>query len=300
MLSLIEWIVWGIALLLGLYFAIGVRQTAVRRASPPTWPTLILALSLVALPAMFLFLPFSKLHILWLLAIIWPLSLVAGLRYIPFVSQLLILPANIYARILMIGTGARLSSPSKQSPWAARRSSRQQREMPAWAQAIDEQVRPSKPHMKTLESVRKQLGVGQDEFFEFIWTHPEMTRRVLRMLYRKRLRIDKRASREDHFATILMSRVADASGTVKAMGFTPFGLDPSAPTEELEPQVREIASRFEDIDHLIDFILEDEEKDRIPSAESVQVAVAEIGRILALDTEEMTWGPGEAPSIPAP
>ncbi len=121
MLSLIEWIVWGTVLLVGLWFAIGVRLTAVHRPFPPTWPTLILALSLVALPAAFLFLPFSKLHILWLLAIIWPLSLVGGVGYIPFVSQLLIWPAYIYGRVLTIGTGVRLSSPSRQSPWAARR-----------------------------------------------------------------------------------------------------------------------------------------------------------------------------------
>ena len=118
--SVVEWTVWGIVLLVGCWFAIGIRQTAVLRTAPPTWPTLILSLYLVAFPIAFLFLPFSKLHILWLLAAIWPLSFVAGVGYIPIVSRLFIWPAYTYASILMIGTGISLSSPSKQSPWAAR------------------------------------------------------------------------------------------------------------------------------------------------------------------------------------
>jgi len=119
-LFIVEWIVWIIVLLIGCWFAIGIRQAAVHRTSPPTWPTLILSLCLVAFPVAFLFLPFSKLHILWLVAVIWQLSLIAGVGYIPVVSQLLIWPAYIYACILMIGTGMSLTSPSSQSPWAQR------------------------------------------------------------------------------------------------------------------------------------------------------------------------------------
>lgn len=119
-LSTVEWVVWVVVLLIGCWFAIGIRQAAVRRDPPPTWPTLILSLSLVAFPIAFLFIPFSKLHILWLAAVVWQLSFIAGVGYIPIVSQLLIWPAYICACILMIGTGISLTSPSKQSPWAAR------------------------------------------------------------------------------------------------------------------------------------------------------------------------------------
>ncbi len=119
-LSIVEWALWGIILACGLWFAVGIHQTAVHRTTPPTWPTLILSLSLVALPIAFLFLPFSKLHILWILFVLWQVSLMAGVGYIPLVSQLLIWPAYIYVSILMIGTGVSLTSPSKQSPWAAR------------------------------------------------------------------------------------------------------------------------------------------------------------------------------------
>ena len=118
---IIEWVAWGITLACGLWFAIGVRTTAVRHAPPPLWPTLILSFSLVFVPLVFLFLPFNKLHILWILFVLWQLSFMAGFGYIPFVSQLLIWPAYIYASILTMGTGVRLSSPSEQSPWAARR-----------------------------------------------------------------------------------------------------------------------------------------------------------------------------------
>ncbi len=121
-LSIVEWAVWGIVLLAGCWFALGIRQTAVHRIAPPLWPTLIMSFSLVFLPLLFLFLPFSKLHTLWILFVLWKLSLMAGVGYIPLVSQLLIWPAYIYASILMMGTGVSLASPSKQSPWAARGS----------------------------------------------------------------------------------------------------------------------------------------------------------------------------------
>ena len=120
-LSIVEWVIWGIILACGLWFAIGIRTAAVRHAPPPLWPTLIMSFSLVFLPLIFLFLPFSKLHILWILFLLWKLSFMAGVGYIPLVSQSLIWPAYIYARILIMGTGVRLSSPSEQSPWAARK-----------------------------------------------------------------------------------------------------------------------------------------------------------------------------------
>ena len=119
-LSIVEWVIWGIVLAYGLLFAIGIRLTAVHRTAPPTWPTLILSLSLVAFPIAFLFLPLSKLHILWMLFILWQFSGMASFIYIPIVSQLLIWPAYVYASILMMGTGLCLTSPSERSPWAAR------------------------------------------------------------------------------------------------------------------------------------------------------------------------------------
>ncbi|MFA5554999.1 MAG: hypothetical protein WCZ89_07240 [Phycisphaerae bacterium] len=119
-LSVVEWVVWGIILAFGLWFAIGIRTAAVRHAPPPLWPTLIISFSLVFLPLLFLFLPFSKLHIIWILLILWQISFMAGVRYIPLISKLLIWPAYIYACILIMGTGASLGSPSRYSPWAAR------------------------------------------------------------------------------------------------------------------------------------------------------------------------------------
>jgi hypothetical protein len=119
-LSIIEWVIWGVVLACGLWFAIGIRTAAVRHAPPPLWPTLIMSFSLVFLPLIFLFLSFSKFHILWILFILWPLSFMAGFGYIPLVSQLLIWPAYIYISILIMGTGVSFSSPSKRSPWTAR------------------------------------------------------------------------------------------------------------------------------------------------------------------------------------
>ncbi len=116
-LSVLEWVVWSVSLLIGLWFAIGLRLTAVHRSQPPTWPTLIISLFLVVIPLIFLFVPFSKLHIIWLVILTCLLSLMAGFGYIPLISQLLIWPAYFYARILMVGTGRMLSSPNEKSPW---------------------------------------------------------------------------------------------------------------------------------------------------------------------------------------
>ncbi|KKM23643.1 hypothetical protein LCGC14_1613100 [marine sediment metagenome] len=119
-LPVFEWLVWSTTLLAGLWFAVGIRQAAVRRAPPPLWPRLILSLALVVFPVIFLLIPFSKLHIIWLLPLAWYLSLMAGVSYIPLVSKMLIWPAYFYAYILVAGTGVSISSPSKQSPWAAK------------------------------------------------------------------------------------------------------------------------------------------------------------------------------------
>ena len=120
-LSIAEWAVWAITLLAGLWFAVGIRQTAIRRTIPPTWPTLILSMALVVYPIGLLFIPFSKLHILWLVPVTWVLALIAGISYIPVVSQVLIWPAYLYARAVMFRTGVSLSSPSLRSPWAGRK-----------------------------------------------------------------------------------------------------------------------------------------------------------------------------------
>ena len=122
-LSVVEWIVWSISLLIGLWFSLGIRQMAIQRVAPPMWPTLIISFALVGFPVVFLFLSFSKLHIAWLLVVTWFLSFRAGVVYIPLISQLLIWPAYFYGTILITGTGMCLSSPSKKSPWAARRLS---------------------------------------------------------------------------------------------------------------------------------------------------------------------------------
>jgi len=119
-LSIVEWVIWGIVLACGLWFAIGIRTAATQGAYPPTWPTLIISFYLVILPVIFLFLEFSKIHIVWILFIIWSISLRASFIHVPIISKLLIWPAYIYACIVMIGTGSSLTSPSRQSPWAAR------------------------------------------------------------------------------------------------------------------------------------------------------------------------------------
>lgn len=117
----LEWIVWGASLLFGLWVAVGIRRIAVLQLPSPTWPTLIRSFAFVAIPVLFLFLPFNKLHIIWLLCILKPLSVMAGIRYVPWLSQVLIWPSYLYATLLMSGTGVHLTSPNKKSPWAAYR-----------------------------------------------------------------------------------------------------------------------------------------------------------------------------------
>ena len=120
----LEWIIWNGSMVVGIWFATGIRQAAVaRRSRRPTWKKLILSLALVTLPIAFLFLPYSKLYIVWILLVIYPLSMIVSSWYIPVVSQLFIWPAYFYARILMKGTGRTLYSPSVKSPWASRKQS---------------------------------------------------------------------------------------------------------------------------------------------------------------------------------
>jgi len=121
-LSVMGWVICAISLLMGCWFAVGIRLSAIRRISPPMWPTLITAFALIFYPILLLVLSLHKLHIAWILPLTWFLSFAAGVRHVPFISKMLIWPAYVYASILMIGTGVRLTSPNKQSPWAAKKS----------------------------------------------------------------------------------------------------------------------------------------------------------------------------------
>lgn len=119
-LDVVEWGVWGTILACGVWFALGIRMAAVRRTPPPAWPTLVLALLLIMLPTAFLFLPYNKLHMLWLMVVLWRLSIKPSFSYVPVLSRLFIWPAYIYASLVIAGTGISLTSPARQSPWAAR------------------------------------------------------------------------------------------------------------------------------------------------------------------------------------
>lgn len=163
--------------------------------------------------------------------------------------------------------------------------------MPAWATALPARTRPSKAHIESLESIRQQLGVTDDEYFAFIWTHPETTRKVLRMGYRNLVRSDRSESTEDHFTALLAMRYNAA--TIGADEPPPLSMNLSG---DMEPQIRAIVRRFDDVDELIDFVIEDEEQHRSHPVESARWAFEKISAILAVDTEELTWTHGQCPT----
>ena len=252
LLSVIEWIVWGTTVLVGLWFALGIRQTAVHHVRPPMWPTLILSLALVAFPIAFLFLPFSKLHILWLVVLMWALSNIAGVGYIPFLSQALIWPAYVYARLLTSGTGLSLSSPSKKSPWAARqhappirymlkalfspgRHSMKEQEQEIWSASL----------AKLFGSLGKDLAVSDN--FEYIALNMALIRRALEVGYADRFSDERmlfvacgvldtlRHIRDGHFTA---QDVADAmvpadAGTCRLEGTTSIAIEDDKDKESL-------------------------------------------------------------------
>lgn len=113
LVEIIGWVVWGIALTLGTFFAWGIRQSATQKLFPPSWTTLITCFYLEALPIIFLFINVSKLHIIWIVVLIWIISVKLCNSHIPIVSEVLIWPAYIYGRILTAGTGTSLTSPTK-------------------------------------------------------------------------------------------------------------------------------------------------------------------------------------------
>ncbi|MCD4700102.1 MAG: hypothetical protein K8R91_05980 [Phycisphaerae bacterium] len=121
-LLIIGWGAWALTAFLGLWFAYGIRQTAIRGGPCPTWPTLSIAFCFCMLAVLFLFLPLHKAHLTWLLPVLWVVGLrviaVASFTYIPLLSKAVIWPAYLFARFVLIGTGVHLRSPLKNSPWA--------------------------------------------------------------------------------------------------------------------------------------------------------------------------------------
>ncbi|MBW8001183.1 MAG: hypothetical protein FVQ80_04085 [Planctomycetes bacterium] len=108
---IIQWVVWVAVLVDGLWYAFSLWGAARNSYLTFIVPMAYRSLHSVFLAIIFLFLPFSKLHIIWIRFVLYLLSSIAhGWIYIPVISQLMIWPVQFYVNIMIADTGLNMSN----------------------------------------------------------------------------------------------------------------------------------------------------------------------------------------------
>ena len=107
-LSIIGWVAWTFSAYLALSFAYGCRKTVRSRSFyyPLLWPTAVQTFFWWVIAIVFLFTPFNKLHILWLLpALFFGAQFLVHSR-IPILTPVILFLTGIFMKLVLFGTGA--------------------------------------------------------------------------------------------------------------------------------------------------------------------------------------------------
>jgi len=101
-LEIIGWIAWAIVTYLAITFVIGMRM-AVARGDNFNWATCVQTIFWWIIAATFLFIPASKLHILWLVPVLFFISMFIVFSRIPIISPVVMFLTNIFMKLMLIG-----------------------------------------------------------------------------------------------------------------------------------------------------------------------------------------------------
>ena len=103
-LSIIGWVTWAFSVFLAFSFAYGCRMT-VRSGQSFQWATAVQTFFWWVIAVVFLFAPFNKLHILWLLpTLFFSAQFLVHLR-IPLLTPVVIFLTHIFMKLVLFGTG---------------------------------------------------------------------------------------------------------------------------------------------------------------------------------------------------
>jgi len=103
-LSIIGWVAWTFSVYLALSFAYGCRRT-VRSGQSFQWATAVQTFFWWVIAVVFLFTPFNKLHILWLLPTLFFSAQFLVLLRIPLLTPVVIFLTHIFMKLVLFGTG---------------------------------------------------------------------------------------------------------------------------------------------------------------------------------------------------
>ena len=104
-LSIIGWVTWAFSAYLALSFAYGCRRT-VRSGRSFQWATAVQTFFWWVIAVVFLFAPFNKLHILWLLPVLFFGAQFLVHSRIPILTPVILFLTRIFMALALFGTGA--------------------------------------------------------------------------------------------------------------------------------------------------------------------------------------------------
>jgi len=104
-LSIIGWVAWTFSTYLALSFAYGCRRM-IRSGRSFQWATAVQTFFWWVIAVVFLFTPFNKLHILWLLPVLFFGAQFLVLSSVPLLTPAVLFLTRIFMKLVLLGTGA--------------------------------------------------------------------------------------------------------------------------------------------------------------------------------------------------
>ncbi len=149
------------------------------------------------------------------------------------------------------------------------------RKVPGWVRLLPPHLRPTEGQISRLETIRREAGASDAEFFAYVASHPVTTRRLQRHLYSEARTLQPHASEHELLATVLLSRWISA----QQHGSDVFDLS-QVPPDRLEARVSEIARGFQDIDALADAVAAEDERHPATPTPRIWAVASRITEIL--------------------
>jgi hypothetical protein len=152
MLTWVGWVLWAFTASSGLSIAWGCRRNAnTQRGFHPG--TAVIAFYFCAVAALFLLMPWNKLHLAWLIPVGYLAGPLATFRVVPLVSPILLTLSRLFIGLVLLGKRT-------------------------WLTMLPNHLRPSQ--YDALETVRRKYRIGHRDFSMHISGHPMTTRNLQR------------------------------------------------------------------------------------------------------------------------
>lgn len=284
MLHIFGWLLWAFVLYIAVTWSYGV-VAYLRRYGGVTYASIFQAMFAWIVAVVFLVFDWNKLHLIWLIPLVWVASLllqdvaaargsadaypVLGVKWTWVGLKGYLLGTHMW---LLDELGIRAQSPKPVAEAKAQ-------EEPEWARQLPHHLRPTQIKIQHLERIRRKIKVSHEEFCWMILGHPATTRRVQYHLYEQLKREHPGLKNDELLAALVISRWQHCI----AAGHDLFGLG-QYESNEVDRKAQEIVRKARTVEGLVTLFTQEESKYAVPPDPEWQWARTAIDRILGEDT----------------